>query len=81
MVAPNKQNFVRNHLVVVTLIPGKAEASLAIRPPDGKVGGLHPPRTFRIDALLKGGLTEEEALVYVLNVASAGLEGHERGNG
>ena len=81
MVALNKQDVVRGHLIVVTLISGKHEASIAIRPPAGKTGGLHPPRNVSIDALLKGGLTEEEALAYVLAIASAALEGHERGNG
>ncbi|WP_148283811.1 hypothetical protein [Burkholderia cepacia] len=81
MVAPNRQSVVRGHLIAVTLFADKAEASITIQPPAGKQGGLYPPRHVSIETLLKGGLSEAQALEYVLNIVCVGLEGYEVGNG
>ncbi|CAN0620420.1 conserved protein of unknown function [Burkholderia multivorans] len=77
MDASNRQNVVRGHLIIVTSITGKPEVSVAIRVPAGKTGGLHPPQIVSIDPLLKGGLSESDALEYVLAIASLGVGGSE----
>ncbi|VVE29040.1 hypothetical protein PEP31012_03570 [Pandoraea eparura] len=76
MTAPNRRSVVHGHQIAVTLVTGKPEASIAIQPPPSMAGGLHPPKHVSIEALLKGGMSEEEALDYVLNIASAGVQGH-----
>lgn len=65
---------------VVTLVTGKPEASIAIRPPAGARGGLHSPKVVSIEPFLKAGLSEAEAIEKVLELVSIGLEGQEIGN-
>jgi hypothetical protein len=81
MDAPNRRRVVRGHQIVVMLIAAKAEASIMVQPPPGKDGGLHPPKHLSIQPLLKGGLSEGDALEYILEIVSLGVEGHERGAG
>ncbi len=80
MVAPNRQCVVRQHLIVVSLVPGKSEASVTIRPPDGARARPHAPRTVSIEPLLKGGLSEADALAKVMELVAIGVEGQEIGN-
>jgi hypothetical protein len=81
MDAPNRRRVVRGHQIVVMLIAAKAEASIMVQPPPGKDGGLHPPKHLSIQPLLNGGLSEGDALEYILEIVSLGVEGHERGAG
>ena len=77
----NKRNVVHGHQIIVMLIADKAEASILVQPAAGGRGGLLPPRHVSIEPLLKGGLSETDALEYILKIVSLGLEGHEVGNG
>jgi hypothetical protein len=77
----NKRNVVHGHQIIVMLIADKAEASILVQPAAGGRGGLLPPRHVSIEPLLKGGLSEADALEYILKIVSLGLEGHEVGNG
>ncbi|MPW23687.1 hypothetical protein GCT13_45075 [Paraburkholderia sp. CNPSo 3157] len=81
MTAPNKRNVVHGHQIVVMLIAAKAEASIMVQPPPGRQGGLLPPQHISVEPLLKGGLSETEALEYILKIVSLGVEGTEVGNG
>lgn len=81
MTAVNKRNVVHGHQIVAMLIAAKAEASIMVQPPPGHQGGLLPPQHVNIEPLLKGGLSETEALEYVVKLVSLGVEGHEKGNG
>ncbi|MFP3646009.1 hypothetical protein [Paraburkholderia sp. SIMBA_054] len=80
MDAPNRRKIVRGHQIVVMLVAAKAEASIMVQPPPGRPGGLHPPKHLSIEPLLNGGLSETEALEYILDIVSLGVEGHEAGN-
>jgi hypothetical protein len=81
MNALNRRNVVRGHQIIVMLIAAKSEASIMVQPTPGGQGGLHAPRHVTIEPLLKSGLSEGEALEYILNIVSVGVEGHEVGNG
>jgi hypothetical protein len=80
MNALNRRNVVHGHQIIVMLIAAKSEASILVQPPPGKQGGLHPPRHVSIEPLLKGGLSEDQALDYLLNIVSMGVVGHDVGN-
>ncbi|BCG03662.1 hypothetical protein PPGU19_082300 (plasmid) [Paraburkholderia sp. PGU19] len=81
MTAPNRRNVVHGHQIVVMLIAAKAEASIMVQPPPGGQGGLLPPHHVSIEPLLKGGLSETEALEYIVKLVSLGVEGTKVGNG
>jgi hypothetical protein len=59
----------------------RAEASIMVQPPPGRQGGLLPPQHISVEPLLKGGLSETEALEYILKIVSLGVEGTEVGSG
>ncbi|WP_143810922.1 hypothetical protein [Paraburkholderia piptadeniae] len=81
MTALSRRHVVHGHQIIVMLIAAKAEASIMVQPPPGKQGGLLPPKHISIEPLLKGGLSEADALEFVVKVVSLGVEGTEVGNG
>jgi hypothetical protein len=78
MVNPNRRAVVGGYEIIVTLIPGKAEASITIKHP--KHGPSHP-KHVSLAPLLKGGLSEHEALENVLEIVTISVGGTTINNG
>jgi hypothetical protein len=72
--APHKEQVVRGVKVIVMLIAGKAEASIAVVPPPGKGGGLLPPRHVSVRPFLDGGLSEADTVDRVMELVVLGVE-------
>ncbi|CAG9259483.1 conserved hypothetical protein [Burkholderia diffusa] len=74
MTQPNEQSVVNNKLIIVTLIAGKAEASITV----GPVGNPSHPHHVSIQPFLDAGLTEREALKRVIQIAEISVAGATR---
>lgn len=71
VVAPNEQCVVNNKLVIVTLAGSGREASITV----GPHGSPSHPVAVSIEPLLAGGLSERDALKYVMRVAQIATAG------
>ncbi|WP_175682685.1 hypothetical protein [Burkholderia cenocepacia] len=74
MTQPNEQNVVNNKLIIVTLIAGKAEASITV----GPIGNPSYPQHVSIQPFLDAGLDEREALKRVMQIAAISVAGATR---
>lgn len=71
MVAPNRQEFVNGNVVIVSLIPGRLEVSISI----GTLGAAPIVGSVSIQPSLDGGLTEDDALSRILEIAAISVRG------
>lgn len=74
MTQPNEQHVVNNKLIIVTLIAGKAEASITV----GPLGNPSHPEHVSIQPFLDAGLDEREALRRVMKIAEISVRGATR---
>ena len=74
MAQSNEQSVVNNKLIIVTLISGKAEASITV----GPLGNPSHPEHVSIQPYLDAGLSEREALKQVMRIAEISVRGATR---